>query len=107
MGAGGRADEAAGAYAMSEAGGTEPAAFVPDAADDCWAAGIRIRAAPRSARRYGCVRRPAGQHVVPGVVQDLVVRDEVDLDVVAAQRPYRFPRFQGRESDVLVVQVLF
>src|SRR5580704_5304742 len=40
------------------------------------------------------VAQVVGQHVVPGVVQDLVVRDEVDLDVVTTRCPYRLPRFQ-------------
>ena len=37
------------------------------------------------------VAQVVGQHVVPGVMQDLVVRDEVDLDVVTARCPYRPP----------------
>ena len=62
-------------------------------------AGLEDAAGGDAAVRRAAVTEVAqvvGQHAVPGVMQDLVVRDEVDLDVVAAQGPYRPPRLQVR-----------
>lgn len=43
IGRGGRSCwRATGSYVTNEVNGTEPTAFVPDAADDCWAIGIRV-----------------------------------------------------------------
>jgi hypothetical protein len=38
------------------------------------------------------------QDVVAGIMEDLVVGDEVDLESVAAGRPLRVPRLQVRAS---------
>src|SRR5579875_105774 len=42
------------------------------------------------------VAQVIGQDVVSGIMEDLVVREEVDLEAVPAGRPHRVPRFELR-----------